>query len=122
MAATARHVAAHAATDRAAIETPSPLPARAWRASEPVDDTPGARYVTRRGAWPAGERFPASVRWLPAESARRVGVRPQLPIGSYVDSVSQADQAAMTRLINGLDAFLTKPLDRALFDLPPATE
>ena len=48
---TARHVAAHATTDRAAIETPSPLPARAWRASEPVDDTPGARYVTRRGAW-----------------------------------------------------------------------
>ena len=62
---TARHVAAHATNDRAAIaETPSPLPARAWRASEPVDDTPGARYlVTRRGAWPAGERFPASVRW-----------------------------------------------------------
>ena len=80
---TARHVAAHATNDRAAIAaTPSPLPARAWRASEPVDDTPGARYVTRRGAWPAGERFPASVRWLPAASARRVGVRPQLPIGA----------------------------------------
>ena len=29
---TARHVAAHATNDRAAIETPSPLPARAWRA------------------------------------------------------------------------------------------
>ena len=27
---TARHVAAHATNDRAAIETPSPLPARAW--------------------------------------------------------------------------------------------
>ena len=29
---TTRHVAAHATNDRAAIETPSPLPARAWRA------------------------------------------------------------------------------------------
>ena len=29
---TARHVVAHATNDRAAIETPSPLPARAWRA------------------------------------------------------------------------------------------
>ena len=77
---TARHVAAHATNDRAAIETPSPLPARAWLASEPVDGTPGGSYLTRRGVWPAGERFPASVRWLPAESARRVGVRPQLPI------------------------------------------
>ena len=38
--------------------------------------------MARRGAWPAGERFPASVRWLPAASARRVGVRPQLPIGA----------------------------------------
>ena len=63
---------------------PSPeLPSAAWRASEPVDDTPGARYLTTtRGVWKAGERFPASVRWLPAESARRVGVRPQLPIGA----------------------------------------
>ena len=42
---TARHVAAHATNDRATIETPSPLPARAWRASEPVDDTPGARVL-----------------------------------------------------------------------------
>ena len=79
---TARHVAAHATNDRAAIETPSALPGRAWRASEPVDDTPGARYVTRRGAWPAGERFPASVRWLPTASARRVGVRPRVPDGA----------------------------------------
>ena len=40
---TARHVAAHATYDRAAIQTPSALPARAWRASEPVDGTPGVR-------------------------------------------------------------------------------
>ena len=80
---TARHVAAHATNDRAAIETPSALPARAWRASEPVDGTPGARYLlVTRQAWPAGERFPASVRWLPTESARRVGVRPRVPDGA----------------------------------------
>ena len=32
--------------------------------------------------WPAGERFPASVCWLPAAAARRVGVRPPLPTGA----------------------------------------
>ena len=80
---TARHVAAHATNDRAAIATPSALPGRAWRASEPVDGTPGARYLlVTRQAWPTGERFPASVRWLPTESARRVGVRPRVPDGA----------------------------------------
>ena len=62
----------------------------------------------------------AQARLSAADRKRRT--RRLILIGSYVDSVSQADQAAMTRLINGLDAFLTKPLDRALFDLPPATE
>ena len=79
---TARHVAAHATNDRAAIETPSALPGRAWRASEPVDGTPGHTYLVARRVWPAGERFPASVRWLPTESARRVGVRPRVPDGA----------------------------------------
>ena len=80
---TARHVAAHATNDRAAIEeTPSALPGRAWLASEPVDGTHGHTYLVARRVWPAGERFPASVRWLPAASARRVGVRPQLPDGA----------------------------------------
>ena len=46
-------------------------------------ETPGARYLlVTRQAWPAGERSPASVRWLPAESARRVGVRPRVPAGA----------------------------------------
>ena len=80
---TARHVAAHATNDRAAIATtPSALPGRAWLASEPVDGTPGHTYLVARRVWPAGERFPVSVRWLPAESARRVGVRPRVPDGA----------------------------------------
>ena len=58
---TARHVAAHATNDRAAITTtPSALPGRAWLASEPVDGTPGHTYLVARRVWPAGERFPAS--------------------------------------------------------------
>ena len=40
------------------------------------------RYLVARRVWPAGERFPASVRWLPTESARRVGVRPRVPDGA----------------------------------------
>ena len=78
---TARHVAAHATNDRAAIAT-SALPGRAWLASEPVDGTHGHTYLVARRVWPAGERFPASVRWLPTASARRVGVRPRVPDGA----------------------------------------
>ena len=66
----ARHVAPHAphATNaRAGTPTPSPLPARLWRASAAPEQTPGARYLEQRGVWPAGERFPASVRWLPCK-------------------------------------------------------
>ena len=40
-------------------------------------------------------------------------------MGSYVDSVSQADPASMTRLMNGLDEFLECDQDRALFNLTP---
>ena len=40
-------------------------------------------------------------------------------MGSYVDSVSQADPASMTRLMNGLDEFLERDQDRALFNLTP---
>ena len=52
---TARHVAAHATNDRAAIETPSPLPARAWGGT---GRTEGLRFREGgRGAF---------VRYLPA--------------------------------------------------------
>ena len=78
--ATARHWPHTVTNTRAG--TPTPLPARLWRASAAPEQTPGARYLEQRGVWPAGERFPASVRWLSAESARRVGVRPQLPNGA----------------------------------------
>ena len=39
-------------------------------------------------------------------------------IGSCIDSVSQADPEAMTWLTKGLDKFLERDQDRALFDLP----
>ena len=40
-------------------------------------------------------------------------------LGSYIDSVSQADPVFMTRLMKGLDEFLERDQDRALFDLAP---
>ena len=40
-------------------------------------------------------------------------------IGSYIDSVSQADPVSMARLMKGLDEFLERDQDRALFNLPP---
>ena len=39
-------------------------------------------------------------------------------IGSYIDSVSQADPVSMRRLMKGLDAFLKRDKDLELFDLP----
>ena len=38
---------------------------------------------------------------------------------AFVNSVSQADPAAMTRLRKGLNEFLERDRDRALFDLAP---
>ena len=50
---------------------------------------------------------------------RRTCFRRLIPIGSYVDSVSQTDPASMTRLIKSLDEFLERDQDLTLFDLPP---
>ena len=81
--ATARDVAPHATNARPATRRPpSDLPARLWRASAAPDGTPGARYLEQRGVWPAGERLPAAVRWLPGDVAGRVGVTPPLPGGA----------------------------------------
>ena len=59
----------------------------------------------------------AQARLSAADRKRRT--RRLILIGSYVDSVSQADPASMTRLIKGLDEFLERDQDRALFDLAP---
>ena len=40
-------------------------------------------------------------------------------IGSYIDSVSQAAPVSITWLMKGLDEFLERDQDRALFDLAP---
>ena len=59
---------------------PSPeLPAAVWRAAAALRAQPGATYLTARGL---PGPWPVSVRWLPAESARRVGVRPRVPDGA----------------------------------------
>ena len=59
----------------------------------------------------------AQARLSAADRKRRT--RRLILIGSYVDSVSQADPEAMTRLMNGLEAFLERDQDRAVFGLPP---
>ena len=58
----------------------------------------------------------AQARLSAADRKRRT--RRLILIGSYIDSVSQADPEAMTRLRKGLDEFLERDQDRALFDLP----
>ena len=64
----------------------------------------------------------AQARLSSADRKRRT--RRLILIGSYIEHTTQADPAAMTRLIKGLDEFLERDQDRALFDLAPkgATE
>ena len=61
----------------------------------------------------------AQARLSAADRKRRT--RRLILIGSYVEHTTQADPAAHTRLMTGLDAFLERDQDRALFDLPPRT-
>ena len=55
------------------------LAAAVWRAGVEADGTPGAAYLRGRGCWPGPV---AAVRWLPAEAAARIGLRPRLPDGA----------------------------------------
>ena len=59
----------------------------------------------------------AQARLSAADRKRRT--RRLILIGSYIEHTTQAGQASMTRLMKGLDAFLERDQDRALFDLPP---
>ena len=59
----------------------------------------------------------AQARVSSADRKRRT--RRLILIGSYIDRVSQADPGSMTRLRKGLDEFLERGQDRALFDLAP---
>lgn len=48
---------------------------------------------------------------------RKLRTRRLILMGTYMQHVADRDPAAKTRLRRGLDAFLTKPRDRELFDL-----
>ena len=52
-----------------------------------------------------------------AERKRRT--RRLIILGSYLEHVTQDDPERKARLLKGLDGFLERPQDRALFDLPP---
>ena len=51
-------------------------------------------------------------------AARKRRTRRLILIGSYVEHTTQADPTAHTRLMTGIDEFLERDQDRALFDLP----
>ena len=59
----------------------------------------------------------AQARLSSADRKRRT--RRLILIGSYIEHTTQADPAAQARLRTGLEAFLVRDQDRALFDLPP---
>ena len=52
-----------------------------------------------------------------AERKRRT--RRLILMGSYMEHITVNDEAAKDRLMKGLDSFLERDRDRALFDLPP---
>ena len=51
-----------------------------------------------------------------AERKRRT--RRLILMGSYMEHITANDEAAKDRLMKGLDSFLERDRDRALFDLP----
>ena len=59
----------------------------------------------------------AQARVSTADRKRRT--RRLILIGSYIEHTTQADPGSMTRLRKGLDEFLERDQDRALFDLAP---
>ena len=59
----------------------------------------------------------AQARLSTADRKRRT--RRLILIGSYIEHTTQADPEAMTRLIKGLDEFLERDQDLALFNLAP---
>ena len=59
----------------------------------------------------------AQTRVSAADRKRRT--RRLILIGSYIDSVSQVEPVSRRRLMKGLDEFLERDQDRALFDLAP---
>ena len=59
----------------------------------------------------------AQARLSSADRKRRT--RRLILIGSYIEYTTQADPAAQDRLRKGLDGFLERDQDRALFDLAP---
>ena len=59
----------------------------------------------------------AQVRVSAADRKRRT--RRLILIGSYIEHTTENDQAKRDKLIKGLDGFLERDQDRALFDLTP---
>ena len=59
----------------------------------------------------------AQVRINAKERKRRT--RRLILIGSYIEHTTQTHPAKQDRLMKGLDGFLERDQDRALFDLPP---
>ena len=50
---------------------------------------------------------------------RKLRTRRLILLGSYLDDIIQNDPVSMKRVSKGLDEFLERDRDRALFDLPP---
>ena len=72
---------------------------------------PGKRHSSRNS-----RRRKKRCRRLNAASATP---SPARSAGSYIEHTTQDDPIKQDRLINGLDRFLERDQDRALFDLPP---
>ena len=50
---------------------------------------------------------------------RKNRMRRLILMGSYMEHITTKGEAAKDRLVKGMDSFLERDRDRALFDLPP---
>ena len=64
----------------------------------------------------------ARLRTIESTKARKLDTRRKILAGACVLDRADKDPASAQHLKEILDAFLTKPQDRALFDLPPRVE
>ena len=53
---------------------------------------------------------------------RKLRTRRLILMGSYMEHLAERDGTARERLLRGLDRFLSRPRDRALFGLPEREE
>lgn len=68
------------------------------------------------------EKLEARARARESSQQRKLDTRRKVLLGSYLLSKIKQDEELKTEVLSGLDQYLTRDAERALFDLPPSKE